>query len=146
MTSDRVEDHEQLYRVAKPEFVGQDGRLKPSAFNDRYKRPSVDRAHLIGNDPTRTHLYQPGDFVLELLASDIREIPVLEEKDEKDRKLPDVFHKVDVEPVKEGHHAAHAEIFTTRVPNNGASTPTGVFKRLQIRLAEIARILQITES
>ncbi len=144
MTLDRVEDHERLFRSVKqkPEFIGQDGRPKTSAFNDRNKRPSVDRATLIGDDPAKTNLFQPGDYVLQLIASEIRAIDPIQEKDEKGRNASDSgIHSVDVEPVKEGHHESHAEIFLTRQPNDKTLTNSGAFKRLQVRLAEIAIVL-----
>ncbi len=147
MSSDRVEDHELLFRTVKPRCIKRDdfGKLKisSSAFNDRFKRPSFDRAHLIGNDPTKTALYQPedGDSVLELIASEIRGIAALEELDKKGQRVLDKgVHKADVEPVKEGHHEAHAEIFLTRHPDNGIEIPSGVFARFQVQLAAIARV------
>jgi hypothetical protein len=144
MIPDRVEDQEYLFRVVKPISIGQDGRPKTSAFNDRFKRPSVDRAHLIDNDPTKTALYQPGDSVLQLIASEIRGLAPLEELDKKGRRVLDEgVHKADVEPVTEGHHEAHAEIFLTRHPDNGIETSSGVFARFQVQLAAIARFSEI---
>ncbi len=145
MSVDRVKDHERLFRSVKlkPEFIGQDGRAKISAFNDRNKRPSVDRAQLIDDEPTKTNLFLPGDYVLQLVASEIRAIPAIEEKNDKGRNVLDSgVHKVDVEPVTEGHHAAHAEIFLTRLPNDGNSTNSGAFQKLKVRLAEIAIVLK----
>ena len=153
MTSDHVEDHERLFRSVKLGSIKRDELGKPrisaSAFNDRYRRPSVDRAHLIDDNPLNTNLYQPGDFVLELKALEIRGIAPLEELDKKGQRVLDegvdkaVVHKADVEPVTEGHHEAHAEIFLTRHPDNGIETPAGVFARFQVQLAAIARFSEI---
>lgn len=147
MTSDRVEDHERLFRSVKitSPSIKRDELGKPkisaSAFNDRERRPSVDRAHLIDNNPLNTNLYQPGDFVLELDASQIRGISAFEEFDNKGQRVADKgVHKADVEPVKVGHHEAHAEIFLTRVPNNGSATSSNIFAKLQVQLAAIARV------
>ena len=145
MSIDRVEDCERLFRSVKlkPEFIGQDGRAKTSAFNDRNKRPSVDRAQLIGNEPTKTNLFLPGDYVLQLITSDVRAIPPIEEKNDKGRNVSDNgVHNADVEPVIEGHHPAHAEIFLTRLPEDGLETNSGAFQKLKVRLAEIAVVLK----
>ena len=142
MSSDRVGDDELLFRGVPSVHIGEDGCLKASAFNDRYQRPSVDRGVMFDNDPTRAPLLEriSADAVYVLIAQEIRTSPRISEKDSNNRTVADGgSYKADVEPVVPDNYPEHAEIFLTRDPLNDGSTNPGAFKKLKVRLSEIAK-------
>src|SRR5579872_6191853 len=135
MSDDHVADEELLYRRVRllpGLFVEADGKVRPSsqAFNDRYRRPSVDRANLRGGDPTKSQI-EESDSIVSLVAQDIRDIKTVEQRNEKG----EVIHRymIDVEPKPEPDNPAHAEIFA--VPEFSSE---GAFRRLKERLAQLA--------
>jgi hypothetical protein len=79
LAPDPVLDAELLYRRIpdKEEHFKKlgDGQLglNSTAFNDRYRRPSVDRAGLCGNDPRHTQK-EPSAGVVRLPAGEVRGI------------------------------------------------------------------------
>lgn len=72
---DVVDDQEQLYRSLKigQQCVKENGKWRPTslAFSDRYKKPSVDRAVLRGNNPANSKKSKTDGVVL-LYASEAR--------------------------------------------------------------------------
>lgn len=70
-----VQDNEELYRSIKEgQYSFENGKLRPNsqAFSDRYKKPSVDRANLLGNDPQLSKLSET-DGVVSIVALQVRE-------------------------------------------------------------------------
>ena len=112
MTSDRVEDSEDLYRrvlFGANHYTVDQGRarLTSQAFADRSARPSVDRSILLGNNPTLTQGEERNAVVrLETLA--VRSIEGVVRADEKGHPIEQ--HLVDVVPAPEPSNAAHAEV------------------------------------
>lgn len=107
-----VEDGEILYRriqAGKKYKVPQpDGtfRLSSMAFGDPAYRPSVNRAELCGNDPSKTQI-NPTDGVVSLIACDVRAIDRVVQHDRNGE--PIFTHNIDVEHMPEPQNFAHAE-------------------------------------
>lgn len=131
-----IEDDEHLYRRVPDDpklYKGSTGgdlvHLSASAFNDRCKRPSVDRATLRGSDPLRSCL-DDSDGVVSLIAAEVRKVKV----DQLDAKQKPVrTHDIDVLHRPEPHNYAHAQV----EPAPSIETNT-TFHRLKERLARLA--------
>ncbi len=135
MLVDRVADDEVLYRrvPALREYFkveGETTRISSQAFSDRQFRPSVDRAALLNDDPSRTQ-QDPTDAVVRLVAGEVRAIASVEQRNEKGETT--LRHVIDVEPVPLPQNPAHAEIFA--IPDFASK---GVFRKLQESLARLA--------
>ncbi len=137
-----VDDVEILYRrirhVEGLYVVQADGTAKVSsaAFSDPNFRPSVDRAELFHNDPTKTQR-DPSDGVVSIVAGNVRSIDTVVQND-KAGKIIQTFD-VDIEHVPILNHPtmpdnpAHAEIcMIPSCPNKS------VFRKLSERLAQLA--------
>ena len=101
-----------------------------SAFADRGLKPSVDRACLHGNDPTKTQLSNT-DGVIGLIACNVRAIDDLSGCDHKGNIT--TLYKIDVIHRPTPENKAHACIEPS--PEYASDK---VFKRLQQRLARLA--------
>ena len=140
IVADKVEDDEVLYRsVSKDCFtIAADGALQltSTAFNDRTKNPSVDRAKLCGSNPVYAKKKQT-DGVVSLTALSIRRIVDVVQNDKHGK--PKLAHAVDVipDPVKDDpvlpDNLAHALIVTNPDFESG-----NVFRKLKESLARIA--------
>lgn len=133
--ADRVDDEELLYRrltvgLGYKRLPDGQLRISASAFADRGRRPSVDRAKLRDNDPSLTRLHQT-DAVASLIAAQVRHIQV--STNDSDGK-PILAHAVDVEPVPLDENPAHAEIFALPFPDKDKT-----FERIRTSLAQLAR-------
>src|SRR5437667_2196888 len=77
LPEDRVADDEVLYRRVRESYFGRDTENKPfvsaNAFNDKLRKPSVDRAHLTGFDPQLTR-WEESDAVVSLVTEEVRAI------------------------------------------------------------------------
>ena len=109
-----------------------EGRVNFSklAFADRGLKPSVDRACLHGNDPTKTQLSDT-DGVIGLIAGNVRAIDDLSSGDAKGNVT--ALYKIDVIHRPKPENKAHA-----RVEPSPEYSSDKVFKRLQQRLARLA--------
>jgi hypothetical protein len=87
---------------------GEQRRLSAQAFADRNRRPSVDRAHLCGNNSAYSRK-NAGEGVVSLAARTVRTLTA--SKYDKDGKIIVQEYFADVEPVPLGDNPAHAEIF-----------------------------------
>lgn len=139
---DRVQDDEQLYRrvlSSVPLLYSMDGgqiRFSSTAFNDRSKQPSVDRARLQNFDPQRSRIAKT-DGIVELNAADIRAIGPIFHQNDSGRSS----HAVDVVPdpiigdvtLAINQNLAHALIIT-----HPPLTGTSAFKRFKESLAKLA--------
>ncbi|MGI8554546.1 MAG: hypothetical protein ACR2PL_27710, partial [Dehalococcoidia bacterium] len=83
LSEDRVADEELLYHRVREQYFGRDAENKPfvstNAFNDKQKKPSVDRANLTGFDPQRTR-WEVSDAVVSLLTGEVRAITSIIER------------------------------------------------------------------
>lgn len=140
---DRVQDDEQLYRripnLASPLYSTEGGqfRFSSTAFNDRSRQPSVDRAKLQNFDPHRSRITTT-DGIVELNAAKIRAVgPIVQQNN----SAAPSSHVVDVMPdpvngdisLAIKANLAHALIIT-QPPLTGASA----FKRFKESLAKLA--------
>lgn len=75
-------------------------KLSSTAFNDRYKKPSVDRAHMRSAEQTK---FSPTDGVVKLLTVNVRKVAI-EQPDDNGNYDVDVWSR----PV--GGNDAHAQI------------------------------------
>lgn len=131
-----VEDDEVLYRRVQAgrnyRVPQSDGtfRLSSMAFSDPQYRPSVNRAELCNNDPTKVQL-KTSDGVVSVIACDVRAIDSVIQYDQKNR--PVQYHNIDVEHMPEENNYAHAEIYM-----QPATRSQGVFRRLMEGLAQLA--------
>ncbi|WP_052017618.1 hypothetical protein [Pseudanabaena biceps] len=100
------------------------------AFADRGLKPSVDRACLHENDPTKTQLFDT-DGVIGLIAGNVRAIDDLSSGDAKGNVT--ALYKIDVIHRPKLENKAHARIEPSPEYSNDK-----VFKRLQQRLARLA--------
>jgi len=122
------------YRTDHPFYYARqpDGtiRLSASAFGDRNRRISVDRARLTGNQPSRS-LSTPNDGVVSVVAHTIRAESIAANDS---RGRPVETHMLDVIPAPLPENPAHAEIVA-----NPDITSKSAFERLKqmlVRLAE----------
>ena len=139
--NDSIKDDEVLYRSVRGKL--EDGeyffdrgklRIRPAAFRDRYKKPSVDRAELKGLDP-RLSRFNKTDGVVSLIAGDVRSIR--EVKTEiKDEDV--VVHTVDVIYDPTPTNPAHSQIVVSPEFFGSKNKQKNVFKLLQIALATLA--------
>jgi hypothetical protein len=136
----KVDDAESLYRRAPKDSIAyEEGaeRISSTAFNDRYNKPSVDRAKL-RNSPEETK-DQPTDGIIELSAAEVRGISEVEITDPKTN--PPAYYVVDVlpRPVEQDveksikANLAHAQIEAT--PHAQANSR---FRKIKEALAVIA--------
>lgn len=103
-------------------------RIRPAAFRDRYKKPSVDRAKLKGAAPYLSRLDKT-DGVVSLKVSDVRSIR--EVKTEiKDEDV--VIHTVDVVYDPTPMNPAHSQIVVSPEFFGSKNKQKNVFKLLQI--------------
>jgi hypothetical protein len=134
-----VGDGEVLYRSVRDitddgkaqEWTIVDGELKfsQSAFNDRNRQPSVDRAILRRSASESKH--SPTDGITSLVARDVRRIRSVQRLTNKGKVAQD--HTVDVTYVPLPENAAHAEVQCAPALTND---PT--FRRLKEALANMA--------
>ena len=133
MSADRVEDEEVLYRNVRLDDCFRSGpeKVRSSAFMDRERKPSVDRAELCDHNPFYTR--RGSDGVVSLLAGEVRQIGdvVLQ--------APLRVYEVDVQPDPIKDHPelpdnpAHARIYLRPDSDNDK-----LFRRLRIALARLA--------
>jgi hypothetical protein len=140
---DTIADDEIIYRCV---FYGKDyydidsdsglPKISGQAFADRNQKPSVDRAILRDNDPTRTQK-TPKDGIVGLVVVDVRKIDTVEQMDSKGNLVK--RYKIDVvsDPIlgrdDEPDNCSHAEIR----PAPDYETKN-IFRKLQQRLAVLA--------
>jgi hypothetical protein len=135
-----VADEELLYRSILSNVdsdtehyqISSEGKItfSKSAFRDRGLKPSVDRACLHGDNPTKTQLAAT-DGVIGLIAESVRAINDLSSGDSKGRNT--ALYKIDVIHRPKPDNEAHA-----RVEPSPEYSSDKVFKRLQQRLAILA--------
>src|SRR5258705_704761 len=136
-----VADEELLYRrivfrVGLEPFKIVDGKLRfgSQAFGDRTLKPSVDRAALNGNDPTRTQ-QQPANGETARIRGDIRKIASVTRKEDNDQVAqfsPDVVPDPITPAPGVEENPAHALVVTNPpVPN------PNIFHKLQLALSEL---------
>ena len=136
-----VQDDEELYRNVRGgpesmEYSCDDTgklRIQPGAFRDRCKKPSVDRAKLIGFNPSRALLDETNGIV-SLMAGDVRAITEAVTTTEDGT----VAHAVDVVYVPTPERRAHAQITVDPEFFGTRSKREKVFKFLQKALARLA--------
>jgi len=142
--NDSVRDDELLYRSVRSESEVEEyffdrGKLiiRPAAFNDKRKKPSVDRAELREFDPSLSKLNET-DGIVSLIAGDIRSIKEVETKAE-DRS---VVHAVDViydpNPESDPENYAHSQIIVAPEFFGTGSKQKSTFKKLRVALATLA--------
>jgi hypothetical protein len=113
--AEHVADDEALYRRVLPgrsyyTVVGGVATPSSQAFTDRRRRPSVDRARLLGGDPRFTQ-GDTANAVLHLMACDIRGVGTVTQMDDKGR--PVLTHALDVKPEPLPDNPAHAQVQAT---------------------------------
>lgn len=138
--NDSVRDDELLYRSVRSESEVEEyffdrGKLiiRPAAFNDKHKKPSVDRAELREFDPSLSKLNET-DGIVSLIAGDIRAIKKVKTKVEDGN----VAHAVDViyDPTPE--NSAHSQIIVAPEFFGTGSKQKSTFKKLRVALATLA--------
>ena len=129
--NDPVRDDETLYRSIRGDeeaehytYDGGELTIRPKAFMDRSRKPSVDRAELRGCDPSLSRLDET-QGVVSLIASDVRAIKL------------DV-HTVDVIYNPTSENPAHSQITITPECCVTTSKQDRVFRSLRTALADIA--------
>lgn len=103
-------------------------RLSSQAFNDRTKEPSVDRAALCDNDPTRSQ-FRSTDGVVKVYAKEVRSISGISGSGGETAGHT-VIYDIDVVPVPLPENPAHAVIKPSPAYKSGS-----VFKRVLEALA-----------
>ena len=136
-----VKDNEELYQRVRSEskfeeyFIDR-GKLiiNPAAFNDPYKKPSVDRAELKEFNPSLSRLDKTQGIV-SLITGDVRAIKDVETNTE-DRE---VIHAVDViyDPIPE-ENLAHSQIIVNPEYFGTNSKQKKIFRKLRVALAKLA--------
>jgi hypothetical protein len=104
-------------------------RVSSSAFADRNRRISVDRAQLRDFDPAKTQLTD-NDGIVELLTKTVRALSV--STNDKDGR-PFLQHLLDVLPAPLPENVAHAEIIA-----DPEIVKDSTFRRLREQLARLA--------
>ena len=135
MIDDQVGDDEWLYR----RVPSKNGMVEVSAssFNDRFRKPSVDRAKLRDN-PQRTQL-NPTDGIVKLLTLDVRAIEIRTTEIKNPGALASYDVDVAARPVYannakgEPENLSHAQIETNPEFENDSR-----FKKLKEALAILA--------
>jgi hypothetical protein len=103
-----------------------------AAFNDAYKKPSVDRARLKWrSDPHQTRLV-PAEGIVALGADAVRRLGPIARLDQKGREMADAY-AVDVLPDPVRANCAHAVIALSP-----ATAGAGAFRRLKEGLVRLA--------
>ena len=138
--SERVEDTEVLYRrvIFDPvcfEVVGDKIVVTSTAFNDRHKQPSVDRAKLCNAEPAYTQGADKRAGVVSLITEEVRSISLQSGGETPQTYIVDVV----ADPVGPDHphlveNPAHAEIRA-----DPSISSKGVFQRLRRSLALLAQ-------
>lgn len=135
----QVANDESLYRSArKDDIVSADGkeRISSSAFKDKGRKPSVDRACLRAS-PEETKL-SPTDGIIELIASEVRGITDIQINPQVD---PPGFYDIDVvhRPIEAdettGRPANHAHAQIEAAPHPDTDSR---FKKVKEKLAFLA--------
>ena len=133
-----VYDYEELYRSVRPgEYKTIDGKviISASAFNDRERKPSVDRAWL--DRDFMDIRKSPSDGITMLIAGEVRSNSAVETFDGKGRKIgqhtADVMHRPIINCPEEPDNPAHCQIEC-----NPALETDNTFKRLKEALAGLA--------
>jgi hypothetical protein len=137
---DRVGDAERLYRRVREKYVRIEAdntvRFSANAFNDRERKPSVDRAILVDDQPQRTRK-EPSDAVAGLIAREVRAIEEVVERTATGQVVRP--YRIDVVPNPIHNdpdlpdNPAHAKIQADREINSSA------FKQLKDVLARMAQ-------
>lgn len=109
-----VDDEELLYRSISytklKDYIQQtnDGiAISSQAFSDRWLKPSVDRAVLNNNDPSKTQI-NPRDGIVSLLTSKIRKIDEVKRQSQDGENL--TVYEIDVVHRPTPTNFAHAQI------------------------------------
>ena len=142
MNNNSVRDNEELYRSVRgklsvpgrpqdKEYTIQKGKLiiRPRAFRDANRQPSVDRAEL-RNSPSDS-LLNKMDGIVSLIAHEVRDIGTVITEDEGKK----VRHAVNVVYDPEPDNPAHAKITVTPEFFGTRSKQDRVFELLKIALA-----------
>lgn len=134
---DELGDEEIIYRFVRDDevnFRAEGDRLIPSgeAFRDRDDEPSVDRAMINGNNPSKSQR-ELSDGVLRLIAADVRTIEA-EILDGKGRLVRVGVVRVKPNPLPD--NPAHALIYGNPTFKEGGK---GFFRKVKARLSQIAR-------
>ena len=132
-----VRNDETLYRSVRIDpkydeyYYNDAGELviQPAAFNDKNKKPSVDRAELNGYDPSLSKLSRT-DGIVSLITSNVRAIP------DEDCTIAD--HIIDVIYAPTMRKSAHSQITMTPKHPVTNSRRNKVFKKLRYALAHQA--------
>jgi hypothetical protein len=135
-----VSDEETLYRSVRAEFVRLEAdntvRFSANAFNDRERKPSVDRALLVDHQPQRSRK-GPSDAVASLIAREVRAIEEVVERGPTGQVVQP--YRIDVlpDPIQDDpqlpDNPAHARIQADRNINSSA------FRHLKDVLARMAQ-------
>lgn len=138
--NDFVRDDEELYRRVRSaskfeEYFIDRGKLiiNPSAFNDPYRKPSVDRAELKQLKPTLSRLNET-DGIVSLVTCDVRAIKDVETKTEE----KETVHAVDVIPDPTPDNSAHSQIIVNPEFFDTESKQKKTFRKLRVALAKLA--------
>ena len=133
-----VYDYEKLYRSVRPgeyKTIGGKVIISASAFNDRDRKPSVDRAWL--DRDFRGIRKSPADGITMIIAGEVRSNSSVEAFDAKGRKIGqhtvDVMHRPIIECPGEPDKPAHCQ-----VECDPAIETDNTFKRLKEALAGLA--------
>ena len=138
--NDSVRDDEELYRSVRSESEVEEyfldrGKLiiRPAAFNDKSKKPSVDRAELKGFDPSLSK-HNETDGIVSLITGEVRAIKEVKTNTQD----KDVRHAVDViyEPTPKNH--AHSQIIVDPEFFDTESKQKKTFRKLRVALARLA--------
>lgn len=138
--NDSVRDDELLYRSVRSESEVEEyffdrGKLiiRPAAFNDKRKKPSVDRAELREFNPSLSKLSET-DGIVSLIAGNIRAIKEVKTKAEDGN----VVHAVDVIYAPTPGNSAHSQIIVDPEFLGTGSKQKSTFKKLRVALATLA--------
>jgi len=133
-----VYDYEELYRSVRPDqYKTISGKIiiSASAFNDRERKPSVDRSWP-GRDPKDARQSQ-ADGITKLFAREIRStcnVPIFDKKQRQtDQHAVDVLHRPIINRPDEPDNPAHCQIECDPSIEKDNS-----FKRLKEALAGLA--------
>ena len=131
-----VRDNEELYRSVRgkledKEYTFQNGRLiiRPRAFRDTNRQPSVDRAEL--RDSPSDSLLSETDGIVSLIAHEVRDIGTVKTKSEGQK----VHHAVKVVYDPKPDNDAHAHITVSPELFGTRSKQDRAFDLLKIALA-----------
>lgn len=141
--NNHVLNDEELYRNvrSKPEIkdyhYDDTGKLRilPRAFFDPAKKPSVDRAKLIGHNPYRA-LKDETHGIVSLMAGDVRSIRGVTTKGKTDDEVQ--IYTVDVEFNPTLERPAHSLISVIPEFRHTESQQKKAFKQLRLALARLA--------